>query len=163
MIKFSPGEVFEMAQQMERNGAAFYRKAANNTSEADFATMLLRLAAMEVDHEKTFADMAGKLTMVDRSSSVFDPDNEGTLYLQAMMEGEVFDSNDAGPAARLTGEETAQEILQTAIGLENDSILFYLAMKEAVGGDRGKGKIDGIIRQEMGHVSDLTKQLAELP
>ena len=163
MMKFSPGEVFEMARQMERNGAAFYRKAAENVGQADMSEALLRLAAMEDDHEKTFASMAGKLTVADRSSSVFDPDGEGALYLRVMMDGKVFDSKDAGPAARLTGEETPQEILQTAIGLENDSILFYLGMKEAVAGDRSKGQVDGIIRQEMGHVADLTKQLAELP
>ena len=163
MIKFSAGEVFEMARQMERNGAAFYRKAAENVSEKDLRELLLCLAAMEDDHERTFAGMADKLAASDRWRNVFDPDGQGARYLRVMVAGKVFDSKDAGPAARLTGTETSQEILVTAIGLENDSILFYLGMKEAVSGDRGHVQIDGIIRQEMNHVADLTQQLTALP
>ena len=32
MITFNPDEIFEMAEQIERNGAKFYRKAAERTA-----------------------------------------------------------------------------------------------------------------------------------
>ena len=57
-ITFNADEIFEMAEQIERNGAAFYREAAGITSDADVKEMLLSLAAMEEGHQKTFAQIA---------------------------------------------------------------------------------------------------------
>ena len=47
-----------------------------------------------------------------------------------------------------------------AIGLEQDSIVFYLGMKDMVAGSLGKDRIDGIIKEEMYHVVTLAKPLA---
>ena len=35
-ITFNANEIFEMAEEMERNGARFYRKAAENASDNQF-------------------------------------------------------------------------------------------------------------------------------
>ena len=160
MVAFNPGEVFEMAQQIERDGAAFYRKAAQNVSAAGADEMLLKLASMEDDHEKTFAEMAQHLTDVEAMESVGDPFDEASQYLASLVDGKVFDPKNA-PAETLTGKETVREILETAIGLEKSSILFYVGMKDAMGDDRGKQRIDGIIREEMGHIVLLRKELQE--
>ena len=42
-ITFNADEIFEMAEQIERNGATFYREAAGNTLDADVKEMLLSL------------------------------------------------------------------------------------------------------------------------
>ena len=57
---FNADNVFEMAEQIERNGALFYRQAANDVADPDAKQFLLDLAAMEDDHEKTFAVMRKK-------------------------------------------------------------------------------------------------------
>ena len=49
-ITFNADEIFEMAEQIERNGAKFYREAAENASDADVKEMLLSMAAMEDGH-----------------------------------------------------------------------------------------------------------------
>ena len=51
------------------------------------------------------------------------------------------------------------EILKSAIEAEKDSIVFYLGMKEAVAEDLGKDRIDVIIKEEMGHIQVLSKEL----
>lgn len=158
MIRFSPLEVYEMAVQIERNGAAFYRKAAASAAGKASAKVLTDLAEMEDQHERTFADMKGKLSDQDRGQITFDPGDESLLYLHSMAEGKVFDPR-SEPAKRLTGSESLGEILRTAIGLEKDSIVFYLAMKEMIP-PAGKGRIDDIIKQEMGHINTLSKLLA---
>ena len=73
-----------MAEQLERNGAAFYRRAATADGLAtDQQALLLRLASMEDDHEQTFREMRAELTGKEKAPTVFDPDGEAALYLRA--------------------------------------------------------------------------------
>jgi len=160
-IHFNADEIFEMAEQIERNGAKFYRKVAGKTEEAGVEQFLLDLAAMEDEHEKTFASMRAELSAEERTPVTFDPEGEAALYLQAMADGYVFDMR-ADPSEMLTGQETTAEVLRTAIGLEKDSIVFYLGIKEMVPERLGKEKIDHIIKEEMGHIRDLSQKLASL-
>jgi rubrerythrin len=51
------------------------------------------------------------------------------------------------------------EILKAAIGIEKDSIAFYLGMKDMVSERRGKEKIEEIIREEMEHIRLLSHEL----
>lgn len=155
MITFDVDEIYEIAEQIERNGAKFYRKAAES-ARGDSRELLLRLAAMEDDHEKTFAAMRSELKGFEKTSFTADPDNEAALYLQAMAEGKVFDSD---PASSLSGDEPITHILTTAVSLEKDSVIFYESMKEMVPAAAGVEKIDAIIRQEIGHIVDLNNQL----
>jgi len=153
MINLNADEIFEMAEQMERNGAKFYRTAAEPADEPGKA-LLLRLAAMEDDHEKTFAAMRGELSHAETVEHTADPDNQAVLYLQSMVAGKVFAED---PAEMLTGDESLSMILEIAIGLEKDSIVFYQSMKSAVPKDFGQERIDGIIDQEIGHILTLTE------
>ena len=158
MITFNADEIFEIAEQMERNGAAFYRKAAE-PAEGGNRDLLLRLAAMEDDHKETFVSMRAELTEADKRSITPDPGNQALLYLQAMAYGKVFS---ADPSEGLTGAEPMEDILNTAIGLEKDSIVYYEGMKAVVPATAGKEQVEGIIEQELGHIVDLTKQLEAL-
>ena len=51
------------------------------------------------------------------------------------------------------------EILKSAIEAEKDSIVFYLGMKEAVPESLGQDRINRIIKEEMGHIRMLSKEL----
>ena len=42
-----------------------------------------------------------------------------------------------------------EEVLQTAIGLEKDSIIFYVGIEELVPEKLGKDKVNDIIKEEM--------------
>ena len=70
----------------------------------------------------------------------------------------VFDAK-ARPAEKLTGQESLPDILRTAIGLEKDPIVFYLGIKRAVAGKKGRERVEAIITEEMGHIVLLDKQL----
>ncbi|MDP6379848.1 MAG: ferritin family protein [Phycisphaerae bacterium] len=157
-VYFNADEVLEMAEQIERNGARFYRRAAETQEEAESKKMLLNLALIEDEHEKTFAAMRARLAEGDKTSTAYDPDDEGILYLQAMADGYIFDVK-TDPSTRLTGAETMTDILRTAIGLEKDSVIFYLGLKRMVPEWLGKGNLDGIIAEEMGHITLLSNRL----
>ncbi len=153
MITFNADEVLQMAEQIERNGAKFYRKAADGA--AGGADQLRKLAEMEDEHEQVFAQMRAQLT--PQTPTTFDPDGLGPAYLRAMAAGKVFDVT-ADPSATLSGNESLEAILRTAIGLEKDSIVFYLGMKEAMGAHAAD--IDRIIQEEMVHITTLSNALA---
>lgn len=158
MITFNADEIFEIAEQIERNGAKFYQKAAG-AAAGENAAALLRLAEMERDHEKTFHGMRVRLGEKARQPATFDPQNQAAAYLHAVAEGKVFDMR-ADPSERLTGSEKIEDILRTAIGLEKDSIVFYLSIKDLVSEGGVRSEIDEIIRQEMGHIATLSERLA---
>jgi len=52
--------------------------------------------------------------------------------------------------------------LNTAIGLEKESVLFYLGIKDMVPPGHGLERIDEIIREERGHIVQLSSLLAKI-
>ena len=160
-ITFSMDEIFAMAERIERNGVSFYRKAAQGVSDAKLKRIFEELIEMELDHEKTFAAMRAELVGSEQLPSVFDPDDEVGMYLQTIADGRVFDIT-ADFSEKLTGRETPQNILNTAIGLEKDSIIFYLGLEEYIPPKAGRDKIRAIIKEEMGHITLLADKLKML-
>ncbi len=158
---FNADEIFEMAEQIERNGAGFYRHAAEGATDSSGRKLLLDLAGMEDEHEKVFAAMRADLSDQERESTIFDPNDESVLYLRAMADSSVFDLK-SDHSERFIGKETMEDILRTAIGLERDSISFYVGVKEIVPQRLGKARIDAIIKEEMRHVTALSNELASL-
>ena len=149
---FNADEIFEMAEQMERNGESFYKKAAGSVQDDVHRDLLLQLADMEVEHEKTFKALRKDLNAAAKSATVFDPDGEAVLYLRALVDTRVF-------FEKQIDISNMHEILKSAIEAEKDSIVFYLGMKEVVAQDKGKAKIDEIIKEEMGHIRLLSREL----
>ena len=149
---FNADEVFEMAEQMERNGVEFYRNAAEATVDSANKEMLMSLSKMEETHEKIFKSMRAELTRAEKASTVFDPSSEASLYLRALADSRVFFEKEIDVTSMV-------EILKSAIEAEKDSIVFYLGMKEAVPENLGKGRIETIIKEEMGHIRLLSKEL----
>jgi rubrerythrin len=160
-IVFNADEIFEMAIRIENNGAAFYRKAASLQSDTKNQKFLEGLANMEDQHQKIFTEMRTTLTQKDKDPKVFDPYNEVSQYLTAMadtMGGEGSPS----VADSLTGDETLEDILRTAVGLEKDAILFYLGIKDLIPHQSGQDRIDEIIKEELRHVVQLSNLLEKL-
>lgn len=159
-IMFNAEEIFDLAIQIEKNGVQFYKTVSDFTDNPKIKETLLSLADMELDHEKTFKGLKKELINTGTEQTVFDPYNELALYLKAFADGHVFDLTD--PSQSLTGKESEATILKTAIGLEKDSIVLYLGMKELVPEDFGKEKIDKIITEEMSHIQLLSGQLRSI-
>ncbi|MHC4426026.1 MAG: ferritin family protein [Planctomycetota bacterium] len=158
-MPFNADEVFEMAEQIERNGGKFYRAAAEKFPVV--RELLLNLAEMEDEHEKTFATMRAELSTKETQPPVFDPDGEAQMYLRVMADCHVFNVK-ADPVEQVAGKATPEDVLKMAIGVERDSIAFYVGLKESVSHRAGKDKIDGIIREEISHVALLNHKLEAL-
>ena len=162
MITFNADEIYEIAEEIERNGTVFYRKAAEQ-ADGGQQDVLLTLAEMEEEHEKIFAAMRTELSDGEKRTVTADPDNEGALYLQALADGRVFVTD---PAEAFAGEgedkKSMRNILQIAVSLEKDSIVFYQSMKAVVPKSAGKDRLMEIIEQEIGHILILSGQIESL-
>lgn len=156
---FNADEIFEMAEQIERNGAKFYRAAAEKFPAVQ--DLLLKLAQMEIKHEQTFANMRAELSGTEIEESVFDPDDQAQMYLRVISDGHVFNIK-TDPTEKLTDKDTPEEVLKMAIDFEKESIAFYTGLKEAVSLKAGQDKVEDIIKEEMNHVVILNQKLQEL-
>ena len=152
---FNASEILLMAEKIEQNGAKFYRTCAEGVSDLNARQLLVNLASMEEKHEKTFQSMRSRLSDSEKQPTAFDPENETLMYLKALADTRVF-------FKKTVDTSSLQEILKDAIHAEKDSIVFYLGMKEMVPPSLGRERIDAIIKEEMGHITLLSRHLVAL-
>lgn len=154
---FNADEVLELACQIERYGARFYRLAAKRLADEVTQKLLVDLAAYEDQHLETF--MALKAGAAAGDAALAGLDEVTTQYLQAMANGLIFDV-DGDPADRLGGGESVDEILRLALQMEQDSIAFYTGLQAAMPAAWGPEKLDQVIREERSHVVHISTVLA---
>ena len=157
MPTFNVSEVFEMAYQIERNGARFYRRAAQvcHTDEAS-QKALLELAEMEDAHERAFAEIR---TSLGEATSTFDPEGETAAYLSAMADAHVF-GPDFDPEA-VACDKSALELLRMAIQLEKESIVFYIGLRDLVPAS-ATASLEQILQEEKSHVAMIRGRITAL-
>jgi rubrerythrin len=152
---FNADEIFEMALKIEQNGEKFYRDSAARITDPEAIVLLLKLADMEAEHQRTFGAMKTALSAADRKAMTFDPNNETGLYLASLANTKVFFEKDID-ASGLEG------IFKAALAAEKDSIAFYLGMKDLVPAGSGQEKIEEIILEERRHIRILGERLTAL-
>ena len=155
---FNIDEILQIAEQIERNGARFYRKAAGLTADEGVTALFERLAAMEDQHLLTFAELRRS---GPSGSPPLDPDGAVAPYLEAVLGGHVFDYR-SDPTAWLDGDVDTVAILDRAIQMEKDSVVFYVGLRDANPLDFGKQRIDDVIAEELKHVTVLSQEKARL-
>jgi rubrerythrin len=160
-ITFNADEVFQIAEQIERNGVKFYRKAADNASDKETKQMLLEMADMEAGHLTAFEHMRRHLVRREKEGTIFDPDNEASRYLQTMADARGSEGKKS-PTEELTGDESIEEILKIALNAEKDSVIYYFGLRSFVPPRAGRDKIEAIIAEEVEHITTLNKRLASV-
>jgi rubrerythrin len=145
-------EALGVAIQIERNATDFYRSAARLHSSDTDSRELLRLAAMEDDHRAVFEGMLARLPGT-QALPVATID-----YLQAIADAHGGEG-DPLSSDLLGGDETIEEILHTAIGLEKRSILFYEGIRDMSAEPSYTATIHRLIAEERAHVAALQARL----
>ncbi|HCO94623.1 MAG TPA: rubrerythrin [Phycisphaerales bacterium] len=158
-VTFNAFEVFEIAEQIERNGTDFYIRAAELFDDPDICQMFLRLAEWEREHELIFAGMKQQLSEQSRQAGNSGPDD--LLPDPRVMAGLAVFGMRSYPAEELRGRQEKTDIIRRAVEKEKDSIVFYHGLKEFVPAGADKEKIDDIIKEEMGHIVTLDQSLKQ--
>ncbi|HLB73043.1 MAG TPA: ferritin family protein [Sedimentisphaerales bacterium] len=157
--KFNAIEVFEIAEQIERNGAVFYRRAAELFKDSDVAGLFTTLADWEARHEAILAGMRKELSAAPPELSAFDPEE---LPLDAKtMAGLAAFGLQPDPSRELAGCKTRADALKLAIQKEKDTIVYYTGLKEFVRLAAVIDKISDIIREELRHIGILNQALEQ--
>jgi rubrerythrin len=156
---FNAAEVLQIAKRIEQNGVRFYEAASARAEDPVTRQLLSDLARMEEEHVRRFDAMIEKTA--DARERVFDPEGDTGKILRAWADGSVFRvSDDTGPP--LTGRETMAEILDKAVQLEKDSVVFYLGLKETATSTEDREQIDRILAEEMRHIAFLGEVIARM-
>jgi len=160
MAVFSGSELVNVAVGIEKNGIAYYDSLAELTTDAALKDVYNYLANVERKHVEIFQNMLNSVGGY-QPTYASGTEEEYELYLKALVDSVVF-TNDR--VARQTAQKASSpaEAIQTALGAEKDSIIFYCEMRDLVP-ERDRSIIDEIINEEKSHVrqlSNLKKQFA---
>lgn len=158
-VEFNAFEAFQIAEQIERNGAGFYRKAAGLFDDHDTCKLFLQLADWESGHEGVFANMRKQLSEEAPGQRIFKP--EDVPFDPKAMAGLAVFGIRTEPSGELSGKESISDILKMAIGKEKDSIVYYTGLKGFIAAQAGKDKIDDIIKEEYRHIRILSQSLEQ--
>ena len=158
-VEFNAFEAFRIAEQIERNGAKFYQKAAELFDDSDIHKIFLELVNWETGHEKVFANMRKQLSQEGPEQRIFKP--EDTPFDAKAMAGLAVFGIRPEPSSELTGKENIIDILKMAIEKEKDSIVYYTGLKGFIPVQAGRDKIDDIIKEELRHIRILSESLQQ--
>lgn len=152
---FNANDVFELAEDIEVNGMEFYQDVAGKVDDEGHKKLLLELADMERTHKIIFEEMRKDLAEREKTETAFDPEGDAAAYIKALADIRVFFEKEIDTSSM-------EEILKAAITAEKDSIVLYTGMKDMVPEKFGKQRIDNIIKEEMGHIRLLSRELIKL-
>jgi len=160
VMTYTADEIYEIAEQIERNAAEFYLEAAERCTNEDIKKMLLDMSETENEHLRAFQNMREKLAE-EAGLSIFDPFGRSAEYLQAMADARSWEGR-KNPLEALSGEETEKEIIEIAMESEKEMVVFYVGLKDLVYFKAGKDKVEEVIIEELRHISALSKKLKSL-
>lgn len=160
-ITFNADEIFEIAEQIERNGQKFYSTSAQRVSEPATKSVLTDLANMEAEHLKTFQNLHAKLDAQAREELTWDPDGQAVAYLRAAADSHIF-KTDVDPLSLLSDNAGAREILELALQFEKDSVIYFLGVADMVPERLGKADVLSLAKQEQGHIALIQRTLSSL-
>ncbi len=147
-------ELIKIATNIELEGQAFYSKAAEVTTDPDAKKLFTELAEWEKTHYQSFQRL---LDGVDKTEfeQIIDPHNEATLYLQAILGGDIFSQAATPEELADNSPQGLNNIFRFALDREKDSIIFYSSIEKVYGNQDINHKIDIIIGEEISHIRFL--------
>ncbi len=151
-------DIFAFAQEVERNHAEFYRKAAEKAELPRSRRLLVTLAQKEEEHAIIFADMVDDFSEEtgggEGAKIRAKPTPDNMRQLRDIVTGQIF-SQAANPSEYLSGHESTHEILQMAIDAENQTAEFYTLIGMTLADEAAKDKVEKILEEELKHIKFL--------
>ncbi len=146
---FRATELLDMAVQIERHGLEFYETCLGLTTHPQVKKVLQFMAKEEGRHIEVFTRMKNGLQRYELPESY---PGEMQAYVESFVKGKVFLAPEEGPNTLPLGDVAL--VIDTAIGFEQRSILFYSAMKQVVRPSEGE-VVEQVIAEEHSHIRRL--------
>jgi rubrerythrin len=149
-------EVLEIAENLERNAARFYRKAAEICDDPQVSRLFDELARWEMRHVQVFVELREYLSEKAWELGYFQPERVNGAAAPVPA---VFGAH-ADPAKILTGRESKTDVLRMALRHEEYTLAYYTSLVKLTLGERNLEAVQEIMREEQNHVKILTRALS---
>ena len=150
---FSAKEIIELAIKIEKNGEAVYRSAIEKVPNPELVPLLEWMADEEVKHANWFAEMKHNLETKNENPFV---EEMGHELFNEMLGDKNFSLKDADFAII----EEIDDLIETFIEFEKDSIIFYEVLKPFVEDPVVREYLNKIIDEEKHHI-ELLKEITD--
>lgn len=152
---FKATDILLAAQEVETRGEVFYNRLVETTTDKKLNDLFRFLAKEESKHREIFRKLYEKVGDVELPA--WAEEDEYVDYLKYLLDSHtLFRLGDVDHLKNYMG--TAQEAIETAMGFEKDTILFFVEMHEFVP-DGDKKYIKACIDEERAHLRLLASML----
>ncbi len=159
---FNAEETFHIAIIIEKNGEEFYKLMLGKVRNDKAKQVITRLAGEEAKHRLMFERLLAELVSKKGPAyNMIDFPEEDLSYLKTLADTNVF-AKSFNLKTVSGGMKTPKNAVNTALGFEKDSILFFLQMKKFTRPEWGQSEINKLIEQEQEHIKLLTGLLKEI-
>ena len=150
---FSAKEIIELAIKIEKNGEAVYRSAIEKVPNPELVPLLEWMADEEVKHANWFAELKHNLETKNENPFV---EEMGHELFNEMLGDKNFSLKDVDFASI----EEIDDLIETFIEFEKDSIIFYEVLKPFVEDPVVREYLNKIIDEEKHHI-ELLKEITD--
>ncbi len=152
---FTMDDLLEIAIKMEKNGESVYNNAIKKVKNKDLKSLLEWMANEEASHAKWFADQKNSLSLEMDEAHLKEMVPQA---LQDMMGDKTLSLNEVN-FSKIKNES---QLLETFIGFENDTILFYELLEMFIEEDTVLNGLKKIILEEKKHIEKLSTMMSSL-
>ncbi len=152
---FTMDDLLEIAIKMEKNGESVYNNAIKKITNKDLKPLLAWMANEEASHAKWFAEQKNNLSLEMDEAHLKEMVPQA---LQDMMGDKTLSLNEVNFSKIKKGSQ----LLETFIGFENDTILFYELLEMFVEEDKVLNGLKKIILEEKKHIETLETMMTSL-
>jgi rubrerythrin len=150
---FTMDDLFDIATKIEKNGESVYTNATEKIKDQDLKSMLKWMANEEASHARWFSDKKNSIRLEIEETrlkkmvpQVFqEMMGEKTLGLEEIDFSEI---------------KTVSHLLDTFIGFENDTIMFYELLETFISEEKTLDGLKNIILEEKSHIQKLESMKA---
>ncbi|NQS71336.1 MAG: ferritin family protein [Desulfobulbaceae bacterium] len=152
---FKATDILLAAQEVETRGEVFYNRLVETTTDEKLKDTYRFLAGEERKHRELFRKLYERLGQVELPA--WAEEDEYASYLSFLIDSHtLFRLGDVDKIRAYAG--TREEALETAMGFEKDTILFFTEMREFV--PEGEKKyVQECIEEERSHLRLLASML----
>lgn len=156
--KFDVHGVLQIAQSVQHKGSHFYLQAAERFIDPQCSDLCRQLANWRAAEEGIVGRRKKQITRQPADPWAGEKRDYVSTHPVVMADLEAL-AHSSGKWARLTGRESADDILKIAIMRAEDAIAFYRGLKNFVHDPAGIEALDTIIEEERSHINSLIERL----
>jgi rubrerythrin len=151
--KLNLKEIIEIAIQIEKSGAAFYKRLKELADSDETRELFDYLEAAEYQHIADFTDVL-KSALAKHKNMEYSTTEEELLYLRAFASRQIFSSPEDA-INKAEGFTDQLDAIDMAIDFELNSVGFYREMADLIEDPADKASVEELQKQEKAHAANL--------